>query len=42
MNLTIFPNLLIIGNQIQSLQPIAVSRTLLVWQATTSPATCPR
>ena len=37
MNLTIFPNLLIIGNQIQSLQPIAVDRTLLVWQATTSP-----
>ena len=37
MNLTIFPNLLIIGNQIQSLQPIAVDRTLLLWQATTSP-----
>jgi phenylpropionate dioxygenase-like ring-hydroxylating dioxygenase large terminal subunit len=37
MNLTIFPNLLIIGNQIQTLQPIAVDRTLLLWQATTSP-----
>lgn len=37
MNLTIFPNLLIIGNQIQSLQPVAVDRTLLLWQATTSP-----
>jgi phenylpropionate dioxygenase-like ring-hydroxylating dioxygenase large terminal subunit len=37
MNLTIFPNLMIIGNQIQSLEPVAVDRTLLVWQATTSP-----
>lgn len=37
MNLTIFPNLMIIGNQIQTLQPIAVDRTLLLWQATTSP-----
>ncbi|MHB1468535.1 MAG: aromatic ring-hydroxylating oxygenase subunit alpha [Solirubrobacteraceae bacterium] len=37
MNLTIFPSLLIIGNQIQSLQPVAFDRTLLLWQATTSP-----
>ncbi|UGS33848.1 aromatic ring-hydroxylating oxygenase subunit alpha [Capillimicrobium parvum] len=36
MNLSIFPNLLIIGNQIQSLRPVAVDRTILLWQATTS------
>lgn len=37
MNLSIFPNLLIIGNQIQSMEPVAVDRTILIWQATTSP-----
>lgn len=37
MNLSIFPNLLLIGNQIQSMEPVAVDRTILVWQATTSP-----
>lgn len=36
MNLSIFPNLLIIGNQIQSMEPLAVDRTILTWQATTS------
>jgi hypothetical protein len=36
MNLTIFPNLMIIGNQIQTLEPIAVDRTQLIWHATTA------
>jgi phenylpropionate dioxygenase-like ring-hydroxylating dioxygenase large terminal subunit len=36
MNLSIFPNLLIIGNQIQSMEPVAVDRTILTWQSTTS------
>lgn len=35
MNLQIFPNLLIIGNQIQVIEPIAVDRTQLTWYATT-------
>lgn len=35
MNLNIFPNLLIIGNQIQVIEPIAVDRTQLTWYATT-------
>jgi phenylpropionate dioxygenase-like ring-hydroxylating dioxygenase large terminal subunit len=35
MNLSIFPNLLIVGNQIQLLQPLAVDRTDLTWYATT-------
>lgn len=35
MNLNIFPNLLIIGNQIQVLEPQSVDRTLVKWYATT-------
>jgi phenylpropionate dioxygenase-like ring-hydroxylating dioxygenase large terminal subunit len=35
MNLNIFPNLLLIGNQIQVIEPIAVDRTQLTWHATT-------
>jgi phenylpropionate dioxygenase-like ring-hydroxylating dioxygenase large terminal subunit len=35
MNLNIFPNLLIIGNQIQVLEPQAVDRTLVKWYSTT-------
>ena len=38
MNFTIFPNLLLIGNQIQVLEPLAVDRTLLTWHATSSEA----
>jgi phenylpropionate dioxygenase-like ring-hydroxylating dioxygenase large terminal subunit len=34
MNLNIFPNLLIIGNQIQVIEPHAVDDTHLVWYAT--------
>ena len=34
MNLNIFPNLLIIGNQIQVVEPYAVDDTHLVWYAT--------
>lgn len=35
MNLNIFPNLLIIGNQIQVIQPHAVDKTELIWYSTT-------
>lgn len=35
MNLNIFPNLLIIGNQIQLLEPTAVDRTVVHWFSTT-------
>jgi phenylpropionate dioxygenase-like ring-hydroxylating dioxygenase large terminal subunit len=35
MNLNIFPNLLIIGNQIQVIEPLAVDRTQLTWYSTT-------
>jgi phenylpropionate dioxygenase-like ring-hydroxylating dioxygenase large terminal subunit len=35
MNLNIFPNLLVIGNQIQVIEPLAVDRTQLTWYATT-------
>lgn len=35
INLSIFPNLLVIGNQIQVVEPLAVDRTQLVWNATT-------
>ncbi|WP_240374120.1 aromatic ring-hydroxylating oxygenase subunit alpha [Bacillus piscicola] len=35
MNLSIFPNLLIIGNQIQVIEPISVNQTQLTWYATT-------
>ncbi len=35
MNLNIFPNLLVIGSQIQVIQPLAVDRTELTWYATT-------
>ena len=35
MNLNIFPNLLVLGNQIQVVEPIAVDRTQLTWYATT-------
>ncbi|MCL2585411.1 MAG: aromatic ring-hydroxylating dioxygenase subunit alpha [Streptosporangiales bacterium] len=34
INLSIFPNLLIIGNQIQVVRPLAVDRTQLTWHAT--------
>ena len=34
MNLNIFPNLLLIGNQIQVIDPISVDETLLSWYAT--------
>ncbi|MDO9273488.1 MAG: Rieske 2Fe-2S domain-containing protein [Rugosibacter sp.] len=35
MNLNIFPNLLIIGNQIQMPEPLAANKTQLTWFATT-------
>jgi phenylpropionate dioxygenase-like ring-hydroxylating dioxygenase large terminal subunit len=35
MNLNIFPNLLVIGNQIQLIEPIAVDRTVIHWFGTT-------
>lgn len=35
MNLNIFPNLLVIGNQIQVIEPLAVDRTQLTWYSTT-------
>ncbi|QGU03388.1 Anthranilate 1,2-dioxygenase large subunit [Corynebacterium comes] len=35
INLSIFPNLLLIGNQIQVIEPLAVDRTQLTWNATT-------
>ena len=35
MNLNIFPNLLIIGNQIQVVEPLAVDRVQTTWYATT-------
>ncbi len=35
MNLNIFPNLLIIGNQIQLVEPVAVAETHVHWFATT-------
>jgi phenylpropionate dioxygenase-like ring-hydroxylating dioxygenase large terminal subunit len=35
MNLNLFPNLLIIGNQLQVIEPIAVDRTQLTWHWTT-------
>ena len=35
MNLNIFPNLLIIGNQVQVIEPLAVDRTQLTWWSTT-------
>ena len=35
INLSIFPNLLVIGNQIQVIEPMAVDRTQLTWHATT-------
>lgn len=38
MNFTIFPNLLLIGNQIQVLEPLAVDRTVLTWYATSADA----
>ena len=34
LNLNIFPNLLIIGNQIQLLEPVAVDRTVVRWFST--------
>lgn len=34
INLSIFPNLLIIGNQVQVIEPLAVDRTQLTWHAT--------
>ena len=35
LNLNIFPNLLIIGNQIQVVEPVAVNRTVVHWFSTT-------
>jgi phenylpropionate dioxygenase-like ring-hydroxylating dioxygenase large terminal subunit len=35
MNLNVFPNLMIIGNQIQVLEPVAVNRTVVHWYSTT-------
>lgn len=35
MNLNIFPNLLIIGNQIQVLEPASVNKTVVKWYSTT-------
>jgi phenylpropionate dioxygenase-like ring-hydroxylating dioxygenase large terminal subunit len=35
MNLNVFPNLLIIGNQIQVVEPLAVDRVQVTWYATT-------
>lgn len=35
MNLNIFPNLLVIGNQIQVVEPLAVDRTQITWYGTT-------
>ncbi len=35
LNLNIFPNLLIIGNQIQMLEPVTVNRTIVRWFSTT-------
>jgi phenylpropionate dioxygenase-like ring-hydroxylating dioxygenase large terminal subunit len=35
MNLNIFPNLLMIGNQIQVVEPLAVDRVQVTWYATT-------
>ena len=35
MNLTVFPNLLLIGNQIQLIDPLGVAETDLYWFATT-------
>ncbi len=34
MNLSIFPNLLLIGNQIQVIDPLSVNKTVLHWYAT--------
>jgi phenylpropionate dioxygenase-like ring-hydroxylating dioxygenase large terminal subunit len=34
MNLNIFPNLLIIGNQIQLVEPVAVNKTVIHWFST--------
>ncbi|WP_134727521.1 aromatic ring-hydroxylating oxygenase subunit alpha [Amycolatopsis nivea] len=34
INLSIFPNLLVIGNQIQVVEPLAVDHTQLTWHAT--------
>lgn len=35
INLNIFPNLLVIGNQIQVIEPLGIDRTQLTWHATT-------
>lgn len=35
MNLNIFPNLMIIGSQVQVIEPVSVDRTELTWYATT-------
>ena len=41
LNLNIFPNLLIIGNQIQMLEPVAVNRTVVHWFSTTLEGAAP-
>jgi hypothetical protein len=35
MNINVFPNLLVIGNQIQVIEPISVDLTQLTWYSTT-------
>jgi phenylpropionate dioxygenase-like ring-hydroxylating dioxygenase large terminal subunit len=35
MNINVFPNLLVIGNQIQVVEPVAVDYTQLTWHSTT-------
>ena len=41
INLNIFPNLLIIGNQIQLVEPVAVNRTVVHWFSTTLEGAAP-
>ncbi len=41
LNLNIFPNLLIIGNQIQMIEPVAVNRTVVHWFSTTLEGAAP-
>jgi phenylpropionate dioxygenase-like ring-hydroxylating dioxygenase large terminal subunit len=36
LNFTIFPNLMLIGNQIQVLEPVSADETVLTWYATSS------
>jgi hypothetical protein len=36
LNFTVFPNLMLIGNQIQVLEPVSTDETVLTWYATSS------